>query len=38
LIKLDPALGSVNLLTMCTDSIGFLTFLGLATLFLNYLT
>ncbi len=37
LIHLDPALGSVNLLTMCTDSIGFLTFLGLGTLFLTYL-
>lgn len=38
LIHLDPALGSVNLLTMCTDSLGFLSFLGLATLFLKYLT
>jgi len=38
LIKLDPALGSVNLLTMFTDSLGFLTFLGLGTLFLKYLT
>ncbi len=38
LIKLDPALGSVNLLTMCTDSIGFLTFLGLGTLFLKHLS
>ena len=37
LIRLDPALGSVNLLTMCTDSLGFLSFLGLATLFLSYL-
>ena len=37
LIRLDPALGSVNLLTMCTDSMGFLTFLGLGTLFLTYL-
>jgi magnesium transporter len=37
LIRLDPALGSVNLLTMCTDSIGILSFLGLGTLFLNYL-
>jgi len=37
LIRLDPALGSVNLLTMCTDSLGFLTFLGLGTLFLKYL-
>ena len=38
LIRLDPALGSVNLLTMCTDSISILTFLGLGTLFLTYLT
>jgi magnesium transporter len=38
LIRLDPALGSVNLLTMCTDSLGFLTFLGLGTLFLTHLT
>jgi magnesium transporter len=37
LLRLDPALGSVNLLTMCTDSMGFLTFLGLGTLFLTYL-
>ena len=37
LIKLDPALGSVNLLTMCTDSIGVLTYLGLGTLFLSHL-
>ena len=38
LLKLDPALGSVNLLTMFTDSIGIFTFLGLATLFLGHLT
>jgi magnesium transporter len=37
LLRLDPALGSVNLLTMFTDSMGFLTFLGLGTLFLTYL-
>jgi magnesium transporter len=37
LLKLDPALGSVNLLTMFTDSIGLFTFLGLSTLFLAYL-
>ena len=37
LIHLDPALGSVNLLTMCTDTVGFLTFLGLGTLFLSKL-
>ena len=36
LIKLDPALGSVNLLTMCTDTIGVLSFLGLGTIFLEY--
>jgi magnesium transporter len=38
LLRLDPALGSVNLLTMCTDSMGFLTFLGFGTLFLTHLT
>ncbi|MCJ7682518.1 MAG: magnesium transporter [Candidatus Aminicenantes bacterium] len=38
LLRLDPALGSVNLLTMCTDSIGFLSLLGLATLFLSKLS
>lgn len=38
LIHLDPALGSVNLLTMCTDTVGILAFLGLGTLLLNYLT
>jgi len=38
LIRLDPALGSVNLLTMCTDTVGLLAFLGLGTLFLTYLT
>jgi magnesium transporter len=38
LIRLDPALGSVNLLTMCTDSVGLFTFLGLGTLFLTHLT
>jgi len=38
LLRLDPALGSVNLLTMCTDSISILTFLGLGTLFLTHLT
>jgi magnesium transporter len=37
LLRLDPALGSVNLLTMCTDTIGFLSFLGLGTLFLSKL-
>ncbi|MFC2169513.1 magnesium transporter [Acidobacteriota bacterium] len=38
LIRLDPALGSVNLLTMCTDSVGFLSFLGLGTLFLRHIS
>jgi len=38
LVRLDPALGSVNLLTMFTDSIGFFSFLGLATLFFRYLS
>lgn len=38
LLRLDPALGSVNLLTMCTDTVGSLTFLGLGTLFLTKLT
>ena len=38
LLRLDPALGSVNLLTMCTDSIAFLSLLGLATLFLSKLS
>lgn len=38
LLHLDPALGSVNLLTMCTDTIGFLSFLGLGTLFLSYIS
>lgn len=38
LIHLDPALASVNLLTMCTDTVGLLSFLGFGTLFLKYLT
>lgn len=37
LIKLDPALGSVNLLTMCTDTLGYLVFLFLGTIFLKQL-
>lgn len=37
LLRLDPALGSVNLLTMCTDTAGILAFLGLGTLFLSEL-
>jgi magnesium transporter len=32
-MKRDPALGSSVLLTFSTDSMGFLIFLGLATLF-----
>jgi len=37
LLRLDPALGSQNLLTMCTDAIGMLSFLGLGTLLLRHL-
>ncbi len=37
LLRLDPALGSVNLLTMCTDTVGALTFLSLGTFFLTKL-
>lgn len=37
LLKLDPALGSHNLLTMCTDAVGMLSFLGLGSLFLHHL-
>jgi magnesium transporter len=33
-VRQDPALGSSILLTGLTDSMGFLIFLGLATLFL----
>lgn len=36
-LKLDPALGAGVLVTTFTDVCGFLTFLGLATLFLKYL-
>lgn len=32
--RIDPAVASSIFLTMCTDSLGFLAFLGLATLFL----
>ncbi len=35
--ELDPALGSVNLLTMFTDTVGLLSFPGLGTIFLKYL-
>lgn len=37
-LKLDPALASTVLVTSVTDSVGFALFLGLATIFLNYLT
>jgi magnesium transporter len=36
-LGLDPALGSGVLVTMFTDCLGFLSFLGLATLLLHYL-
>jgi len=36
-LGLDPALGGSILVTMCTDVFGFLSFLGLATLFMHYL-
>jgi len=38
LLRQDPALGSSILVTGITDSAGFLMFLGLATLFLAYLS
>jgi len=37
-VKADPALGSQIFITAFTDSFGFLSFLGLATLFLKLLT
>ncbi|HEX9880334.1 MAG TPA: magnesium transporter [Candidatus Binatia bacterium] len=37
-LKLDPALGSGIIVTGLTDAFGFLSFLGLATIFLSYLT
>ncbi|MFQ5851843.1 MAG: magnesium transporter [Candidatus Binatia bacterium] len=37
-MRLDPALGSGVLVTTFTDVSGFLSFLGLATIFLRYLT
>jgi magnesium transporter len=37
-LKFDPALGSGIVVTCLTDAFGFLSFLGLATLFLRYLT
>lgn len=35
--KVDPALASGVIVTACTDMAGFFSFLGLATLFMNYL-
>jgi magnesium transporter len=37
-LKQDPALGSGVLVTTFTDAVGFFTFLGIATLFLDRLT
>jgi len=37
-MRLDPALGSGIFVTAFTDVFGFLSFLGLATIFLHYLT
>lgn len=37
-LKIDPAVASAVILTTFTDCIGFLTFLGLATLFIKYLS
>jgi magnesium transporter len=36
-LKVDPALASSVFITTLTDVFGFLSFLGLATLFLSYL-
>jgi magnesium transporter len=36
-LKVDPALASAVFITTLTDVFGFLSFLGLATLFLNRL-
>ena len=36
-LKFDPALGSGIIVTGVTDAFGFLSFLGLATLFRGYL-
>jgi magnesium transporter len=36
-MKVDPALASSVFITTLTDMFGFLSFLGLATLFLRYL-
>jgi magnesium transporter len=37
-LKFDPALGSGIVVTGLTDAFGFLSFLGLATVFIHYLT
>jgi magnesium transporter len=37
-LKFDPALGSGIVVTGLTDAFGFLSFLGLATWFIRYLT
>ena len=37
-LKFDPALGSGIVVTCLTDAFGFLSFLGLATIFIRYLT
>jgi magnesium transporter len=37
-LGLDPALGSAVITTAFTDSFGFLVFLGLGTVFLDYIT
>jgi magnesium transporter len=34
-LKIDPALAGTVILTTITDVVGFISFLGLATLFLN---
>src|SRR5918995_925931 len=36
-LRIDPALASSVFITMCTDVVGFASFLGFATLFLRYL-
>ena len=36
-LRLDPAMGSGVIVTTFTDCCGFLSFLGLATLFLRFL-
>jgi magnesium transporter len=36
-LKVDPALASSVFITTLTDMIGFLSFLGLATIFLRFL-